>query len=363
VIIPHRFRHAIRTPVAVATGVLLTAALATLSSPVAANAMPLPIPSQPIRVPPMQRAGHRPVLFGGTSPLMSEQSEVGHLGIVRLYYTLGEKFTNKLERQALGEGSTLLVSLDAKPGSGVTYASIIAGHHDHMITGFLTRVEQAAVHYKVHAIYVAFEHEANSPPHRELGTPKQFVAAYNHVHALAARAGLNWNDGGRLHWALILEHIAYFPAPQRPNYTIPQGFSSQFWPGNDVNVVAADGYNHAGCKQSNNSQFLAKGDAVSTPAELFDPVISFAQSHGNLPVIIAEWGSVSYSNPAIRPEFIQDMQRFVLAHPDIKGVSYWDSSGGLPGRGSTLACNMSVNHDQRSLNALAAMNRALQATQ
>ena len=38
------------------------------------------------------------------------------------------------------------------------------------------------------AAYVAFEHEANDPAKRNLGAPAQFVAAWKHIHALAAKA-------------------------------------------------------------------------------------------------------------------------------------------------------------------------------
>lgn len=302
----------------------------------------------------------RGVLFGGSSPLMAEQSKVGHLGIVRLYFTLGQKFTGPAEERALRNGSTPLVSLDDPPRSGVKYTAITSGHYDKVILAFLKQVEQAAIQYKVPTIYFTFEHEANGSSHLAIGTAAQFVAAYNHVHALAARARLNWNDGGHLRWALILEHIAYFPASQRPPSSLSLGFASQFWPGGDVDVVAADGYNYEGCTSSDNPHFVQSGDAMQTPAELFGPVLTFARSHGHLPVIIAEWGSIPYTNPALRPEFIRDMQQFVLNHPAIEAVSYWDSSGGH-GRSSTVACNTSVNHDPRSLAALGAMNRAIRA--
>jgi hypothetical protein len=349
-------------------GVLLAAALAFTLSSGPANALIRPTPSVavplPITVPPLTRVHslgpHRGVLFGGSSPLMAEQSKIGHLGIVRLYYTLGEKFTGPLEESALRNGSTLLVSLDDPPRSGVKYTAITSGYYDKVILAFLKQVEQAAVQYKLPTIYFAFEHEANGSSHQAIGTAAQFVAAYNHVHALAARARLNWNDGGHLRWALILEHIAYFPASQRTPASVRLGFASQFWPGSDVNLVAADGYNYEGCTASNNKDFLQTGNSMMTPAQLFDPVLAFARSHGHLPVIIAEWGSISYTNPAIRPRFIRDMQRFVLNHPAIKAVSYWDSSGG-DGRSSTVACNTSVNQDPRSLAALATMNRAIQA--
>jgi hypothetical protein len=304
----------------------------------------------------------RPVLFGGSSPLVQVESKVGHLDIVRLYYKLGEKFDGPIVRQVMGRGSSALVSLDDPPAGGPRYSAIIAGRYDKEIRAFYTQVEQAAVKYRIPAVYVTFEHEANAPTHQSLGTPAQFVAAYNHIHALAGRAKLNWNSGGRLHWALVLMHLAYFPSAQRPQWSLPMGFAGAYWPGRDVDVVAADGYNSGTCDQSTNPSFLQPGAAVDSPSSLFDPVLAFAKAHGNLPVFITEWGSIGYKDSKIRPEFIRSMQDYVLSHPTIKAAMYWDSRGGANhgrGTGATPACNYSINHDPQALTALAAMNRAL----
>jgi hypothetical protein len=304
------------------------------------------------------------VLFGGTWPLVSVQSKTGHLGIVRLYYSLGQGFGGRHIEAVLRSGTTALISLDDPPRTGPSYASISAGRHDAEIRSFLTDVERAAVTYRLPAIYVTFEHEANSPAHRLLGTPAQFAAAYRHIHALAARARLNWNAGGRLHWALILEHMAYFPASSRPRWSLGMGFAASYWPGPDVDVVAADGYNTGLCYKSSSPDYRQPGTAMVTPASMFGPLLAFARAHGNLPVFIAEWASVPYTSVLVRPRFIRAMQAFVLSNPAIKAASYWDShGGGNHGHGGpgSAACDFSVNSDPLSLAALAAMNSALRA--
>ena len=304
------------------------------------------------------------VLFGGTWPLVSVQSKTGHLGIVRLYYNLGQGFGGRHIEAVLHSGTTALVSLDDPPRTGPSYASISAGTHDAEIRSFLTEVERAAVTYGLPAIYVTFEHEANSPRHRLLGTPAQFAAAYRHVHALAASARLNWNTGGRLHWALVLEHMAYFPRSSRPRWSLGMGFAASYWPGPDVDVVAADGYNTGLCYKSSNPDYRQPGTAMVTPASMFGPLLAFARAHGNRPVFIAEWASVPYTSPLIRPRFIRAMQAFVLSNPAIKAATYWDSHGGGnhgSGGPGSAACNFSVNSDPLSLVALATMNSALRA--
>ena len=85
-----------------------------------------------VRLPPRQNAVTSGVtggaLFGGTVPLLAEQGHLGRkLAIVRVYFSLGAKFTRYDYQQELDQGSTLLASLDTAPGSGPSYRSIATG--------------------------------------------------------------------------------------------------------------------------------------------------------------------------------------------------------------------------------------------
>jgi len=305
----------------------------------------------------------RHVLFGGTVPLVPEQPKVGHLGIVRTYYTLGQTFGGRTAAKVMGHGSTMLISLDARPRRGPSYASIAAGKHDREIRAFMTQVERAAVHYRIPAVYFSFEHEANSPRKRRLGTPAQFIAAWRHMHHLAASAHLNWNTGGRLHWVLILERMAYFTRSERPRWSLPMGFASSYYAGSGyVDGVGADGYNSGSCGKPKPAGWLQPGHRVTAPHHIFNPLLTFAQKHGHMPAFIAEWASIRYENPRVRPRYIHSMQEYVMAHPSIKVASYWDSRGpGARGFGGPhpSACSFSVNNDPRSLAALGNMNHVL----
>ncbi len=41
--------------------------------------------------------------------------------------------------------------------------------------------------HNISAVYVSFEHEANTTANHVLGTPAQFKAAWNHMHRIATR--------------------------------------------------------------------------------------------------------------------------------------------------------------------------------
>jgi hypothetical protein len=230
-------------------------------------------------------------------------------------------------------GSTLLVSLDSVPGRGPGYAAIIAGNQDAAIIAFLKEVNRAAVQYHLGAIYISFEHEPDNPNHLVLGPPAEFDLAWDHIHQLAAAAHLNWDNGGRLHWVLILTHKAYGTR------------ASKFWPGaSEVDVVAVDGYNSYACKVAKYGPWFVRNP---TPANLFGPAVRFASAYG-LPVFIAEWGSDS-SPLRAQSHFIHEMQAYVANTPQITATMYWDSG---------IHCNYRIDGHPAAIAALASMGHS-----
>jgi hypothetical protein len=269
-------------------------------------------------------------LFGGSYPLVSQEKPLGRkLAIVRIYDFIGDSFPGPAKYQTLLKGGrTVVVSMDSK----VSYASIAAGHEDGPITSFLKEVNQAAIQYNLASIYVTFEHEPDSVHHRALGAPVQFIQAWDHVHQLAVAAHLDWNQGGRLHWVLILIHTAY-----------QNGGASAYWPGSgEADIVAADGYNSYRCGNQAQHQ-------IQTPAMLFNPLLAFAAAHGGLPVFIAEFGSDT-STPNAQPRFIEQMQAYLASNRQIAAALYWDDAG--------TSCNYRVDGHPSALSALAALGRS-----
>jgi hypothetical protein len=276
-------------------------------------------------------------LFGGTASLVAEQGKLGRrLAIVRAYYSFGETFPRRRQVREMQQGSTLLVSLDTVP-PGPSYDSIAAGHHDAYIRAFLSAVNHAAVKYHLGSIYMCFEHEANFPNHHKgLGTPAEFVRAWDHIHHLAEAAHLDWQQGGRLHWVLILSHRTYTGSV--PSWA--GGSVREYWPGtNEVDIVGADGYDSYGCKPT--------WKHPVTPRNVFGPVVTWARSHGDLPVFLAEWADTNAISAA-QVSYIQGMQAFVAEHSEVAAALYWDN----PGSG----CSYTVSG--KSLAALSVMGHS-----
>jgi hypothetical protein len=290
-------------------------------------------------------------MFGGTLPLVGEQSRLGRkLAIVRLYYTLGQHYGLISMRQVMSAGGTVLASLDVSPTRGPSYAAITAGRDDKEILGWLKAVEHEAVTHHLSTVYVSFQHEANSAPKQQLGTPAQFVAAWDHVHRLAAKAHLNVSTGGRLRWVLILMRYSYLS--QRPPWARKNAMARDYWPGvHNVDVIAADGYNRGGCRLHRRVTRRPSLPSV-TPGSIFDPVLAWARRHGNLPVFLSEWASATFSAvPGWQARYISQMKSYLLANPQIRAVMYWDQRYG--------PCRYSVAGNGKSLAALAAMGRVL----
>jgi hypothetical protein len=286
-------------------------------------------------------------LFGGNAKLVPEEAKLGRrLAIVRVYYQLGESFPRPADRRLMAEGTTLLVSLDTVPGDP-GYASIAAGHQDATIMAFIRAVNQAAVRYHLAAIYFCFEHEANAlGHHQELGSPAQFIQAWDHIRRLAESADLDWNQGGRIHWVWILTYKAFAPAAGGSPGSPGAGSAAAYWPGsNQVDIVAADGYDNYGCTAT------AAGNG-KTPGSLFDGLISFAKANGGLPVFITEWASTSFSSRQRQAAFISQMQAFVAANREIAAVLYWN------GQGAGSSCNFSIDGQPASVTAMAAMGHS-----
>jgi hypothetical protein len=283
------------------------------------------------------------VMFGGDVPLAPEQGALGRkLAVVRVYDRLGQTFQSRLVDNFMAQGTTILVSLDTFPG-GTPYTAIAAGQQDATITAFLESMNSSAIHYGLPAIYFTFEHEANvSGTHSGLGTASEFIAAWDHIHQIAVNHHVLWNQGGRIHFTLILTHFFY-----------NNGKAIQWWPGtNEVDIVAADGYNTGGCRiaRKQHRPFTFGVTPPESPSSLFSGVVQFAAAHGGLPVFVAEWGSVPYSNTSVRVNWIQQMQSFLASNPTVHAALYWNSS--------VQQCNYILNNSSTSLSALASMGHS-----
>ena len=90
-----------------------------------------------------------------------------------------------------------------------------------------------------------------------------------------------------------------------------------------------------------------------TPGDLFNPVISFAHSHGGLPVFITEWGTQAGQYASRQPAFIGQMRAYVTANREIAAAMYFDSRNP-----QFPSCSSIINNLPASVSAMAAMGHS-----
>jgi hypothetical protein len=257
-------------------------------------------------------------LFGGNMGVQKVDSQLGRkLAIVRRYFRIGNKYPWPADKALMSRGSTEMISLDT---TRYSYSSIAAGHHDGSILPFLRSVNKAASSYHLSSIYVSFQHEASNANHRVLGSPAEFVKAWDHIHHLAQNAHLNWNDGGRIHWVLIVSWRTYLPMGIRTNWQKKAGWIGDYWPGaSEVDIVSADGYDVDRCVASRTAR------KTVSPRYLFGYELAWARNHGGLPAFVSEFGG--NNKGSVQPDFVRSMETFVANNHRIAAALYWSGRG------------------------------------
>jgi hypothetical protein len=173
-------------------------------------------------------------------------------------------------------------------------ADIAAGRHDDYITTFATEVRRVNL-----PIALTVAHEMNGhwyPWGTWQNTPKDFVAAWRHIHQVFATVGAT-----NVIWTWTPNVVNYLPdAPLR-----------RYWPGAAyVDWVGIDGY------------FTGDGDRTFTT--LFGPTVKQVRALTDKPILIVETGSEAGS---MRARAVGDLFRTISRDRNIIGFVYFNTRG------------------------------------
>ncbi len=215
------------------------------------------------------------------------EQQVGRkLDLVHVYHPWDQDFPSPADQTFVDSGKVLLLTWGGDPDT----EKIVAGDYDSLITARAKAI--AALH---RPIMLEFRHEMDRPNLQSvIHGPSNYIAAWDHIRALFTQAGA--------------DNVAWVWCPT--GYGFQVGRAQAFYPGNsEVDWVCADVYTVLP------HQSLAQAAA---------PFMKFAAGTGK-PVIIGEFAQ--NDPPSSWPGFLTAAGQFVRAHPQIKGIAYFDANG------------------------------------
>ena len=212
---------------------------------------------------------------------------VGHpLNLVHVYHPWTNPFPSAADMYFVRSGKVLLLTWGGTPDT----KAIANGRFDRMI-----RARAEAVKRLRRPILLEFRHEMDRPNLRwAVHSPADFIAAWDHVRAIFAAAGV-----GNASWV-------WCPTAQGFNL----GRAQAYYPGNsEVDWVCADVYSGS------------PSESLGTAAA---GLLTWA-SHHDKPILIGEFGVAG--NPALWAAWLSAAGQLVSKHPQIKGLVYYNANG------------------------------------
>jgi hypothetical protein len=281
------------------------------------------------------------VVMWGMNDSQTENREAAlgrRFALVHVYHYWNDTIPSARDRQLVAEGHGLIVSLAAHAyssaaghmGTPVSWKAIASGQYDGWVLAQMTGLNALP-----EASYLSFDPEpdllgANScskPGNHPVCGP-EFVAAWNHLHALAQGHGLT-----QLRWLFTLEGTGSFGG------TPPRG--PMYYPGAaNVDVLGFDVYNTNTCTGAT-SPWTKLGDLLAP---------GMAWAGANAPsknVMVPEFAS-SEGAAGAKAQWINDGAAWARTQPRLRALVWHDTGGNRPAYGG---CNFAIDTSASSFNA------------
>jgi len=206
------------------------------------------------------------------------------LDIVQVYHQWNDSFPSDADRDFVEQGRTLLLSW-----SGADTRVIVSGRYDAQIRARAEQVKALRA-----PILLRWRWEMNRPNLQgSVWSPADYVEAWKHLRAIFTEVGAT--------------NAAWVWCPSATDFDATNG--PAYYPGDDeVEWLCADVY---------------PGPDYNSFAQVSAAFLAWAASHAK-PVLIGEYGSEDGA-PGQRPAWLTSSTAFVKAHPQIKGIVYYDA--------------------------------------
>jgi hypothetical protein len=257
-----------------------------------------------------------------TTPLVEIETQVGRpFDIVHSYRDMSGTgrngaFPDAYDRQQAADGRLLLINWESRnfsAGTTFTWPQIASGQFDATIDAAGARLAAFG-----EPVFVAFDHEPEDEPAK--GSDADYVAAYRRVHDRTVAAGATnvvwvWNMMG---------------------YSGHYSRYDDLYPGDAyVDWVAYDPYNFYACNGN---------PTWKTPYATVHGFYQWLDDNGigaGKPRMLAEYGTnLDAADPGAKRAWFEAFADAVEAHPLIKAVAYFNSSGSTT---TSATCNMRMD--------------------
>lgn len=246
------------------------------------------------------------------------EKELGRtFDFVYRYHDLNDVIPDDAERQQVREAKVLHIAIATRrfeddDRSRYQWRGVADGMYDDHLEEQAKGIAALGV-----PVFVTFEQEANQRRKREmLGSTRDFVAAWRHVHNLYRRAGAT-----NVIWTWVM-------TGSRRNLDA----AARMWPGNQyVDWISWNVYNQSGCTSGE----IDPGKYVSFEDKLrvfYDFVKRRGPGIGmdvHKPMMISEAGTAQYAGDLTRSaDWYAAIPAALERYPQVKAVGLWDSING-----------------------------------
>lgn len=257
--------------------------------------------------------------------------------LVQLWHGIDQGDIPKPKEKALATSGHLLhYNIAARRfggGGRVSYAAIARGRFDSTLTA-------QARHFAGFGrrVFVTFDHEADAKTRRQSGSPRQFAAAWRHVHDTYRRAGAE-----NVVWVWV---VTGYPG----NF----GKLAQLYPGNRyVDWVSWEDEDTGRCTRGNRSPQFSRSfeDGLRPMVDWLKTTGAKAGIDRHKPYMITGMGTILYpGDPRASARWYRAVPRVLRKYPQVKAVQLWDNAAGrcdfrVTSHGSVTAAFAGAGHD------------------
>jgi len=230
------------------------------------------------------------------------------------FHDIDDQIPTDDERRAVRAGLILHIDIAAQlftdPQRPITWREVASGAFDNDLLNQARGIASLGA-----PVFLTFDHEPDQAARRARGTAADYVAAWRHIHALYARAGVT-----NVIWTWVVT-----------GYPSSITTASAMWPGNSyVDWIGWEAYNASGCKSGYPTIRKSESFAASV-LPFYNWLHRDGPKHGvdiRKPMMISEAGSAVVDGGAsLSAAWYRAIPGVLARIPEVRAITLWDRPG------------------------------------